>query len=247
MIGRIQDSRAPAGSGLGVDGNRDAAAEGVLQELVGIVLEGDVAAVEGDQVIAFLDVHAGFRERRAQGLVPAFAGIDLLDDIAAGLGVGGQLGAQEPALDPGGPGDVAPFDVGVADVELADQLAEDEVQVGPVPEVGHEAAVFFLHPGPVDAVQVADVEPVPVDADGVVEDLGPLQARLDLHGHVGKAQGPVAGLLAGLQVDDAEALAVPVEDLLAVGRDGQPGMRPASTGDSFLSLRENWKIPPSRK
>ncbi len=92
-----------------------------------------------------------------------------------------------------------------------------KVQVGAVAEEGNQARVFFLQLQPVDPMQLFLVEPVAEDAPAVIEDLGPLPLRLDLHGQLGQIERAVAGLLVGSEADDAELVLGLVKDLLAVG------------------------------
>jgi len=58
--GAIRNGPRTIHGGLGVDGELDGAVSLVAQELVWIVLGGEIAAVNGQDVVAFLDVDANF-------------------------------------------------------------------------------------------------------------------------------------------------------------------------------------------
>ena len=105
--------------------------------------------------------------------------------------------------------------VGVPDGQLAQHPADHAEEIVARREVGQERLVFPAHRRPVGAVEAGVVEVVAVDAPDLVEDLGPLGARvdLDLHG--------VDGELALVQLDlvaerpDEEPLLRAHEHLLA--------------------------------
>ena len=107
--------------------------------------------------------------------------------------------------------------VRVRRIQLADQLADDEIHVPPRHRVVDQAAVLRAHRGPVHAVHSGVVEIVALEAPRVVEDLTPLGARVDGRLHLG---GPhrLLELLIGLDLDDRELAFLDGEDLLAICR-----------------------------
>ena len=80
---------------------------------------------------------------------------------------------------------VAAAAIGVRRVQLADELAEHEVDVPPRHRIVEQLAVALAQPRPVHAVHVRVVEEVALEAVGVGEHLPPLGARIDRHLDVG--------------------------------------------------------------
>ncbi len=73
----------------------------------------------------------------------------------------------------------------MAGIQFSDKFAKDEIQVSPVTEVGDELTVLVFHFYPVHAVQIFDVEPIPVNPPSILIDLSPLLKRIDLHRQTG--------------------------------------------------------------
>ena len=155
-----------------------------------------------DQVVTFPNVHTLFGQWRASVFIPVFSGEDVCDPVSAGLGVGFQFRAQKAGVHALHALEITPVDIGVTHIQLTHHLTENEVQVRAVGHVFHQGGVFIAHFIPVDTVHVGHVEPVPVDAPAFIEDLLPLQDRVDFHGDIGEVERARAHLLVGLDVND---------------------------------------------
>ena len=175
----------------------------------------DRRAVDGQHPVALGDVHAGLGERRALLGVPGRAAHDLRDAV----GPVGELPvhAEESDAALGGLLDVAAAAVGVGGVELADQLADDEVEVPPGHDVVEQGAVALAHRLPVDPVHGGVVEVVALESPRVGEDLPPFLRRHHRHLH-GTGRQRFLHLLPGSDVDDREAAFGHRQELAAVGR-----------------------------
>src|SRR5690606_1766773 len=153
-------------------------------------------------------------ERAAGVGVPRRALVDAGDAVGgAGLGADQLEVAPEQADGDGGLAlDVAGVhEIGVADVQLADELGDDVVDVLAGDAVGEHLAVLLAEALPVHAVHVLDVEEVALDAVDVVEDLLPLGAGVDPGGHAGGDDALAGG--AGGGVLDGRAVAAGDQEL----------------------------------
>ncbi len=196
------------------DGDRDRAARQAHERGPRVLGRVHGHAVDGQEVVALLDVDAGLPQRVAGVHVPGRPLADALDPV----GAVGQLPVHAEHAD-GLAGlvlHVAAEVVGVADVELRDHLPDDVAQVLAGHAVVEHLLVVRPHGRPVHAVHVGDVEVVALEPPRLDEELPPLLARVDGDGHARRdhvlAGGP------GRRVLDRPAPAAEDDDLLAVGR-----------------------------
>ena len=135
-----------------------------------------------------------------------------------------ELGTQECHLHPlhtgllrGGVG------VGMAHVQLSDELGDHIVQIGTVGYMGHQRLVAVIHCRPIHAVHSRIVEPIPHQNPSIVVDLGPFHLGIDVEVHLFQIQPPGIVLLSRLDVHDPEVRTPgPIDDLLPVSGDGKP-------------------------
>jgi hypothetical protein len=177
--------------------------------------------VDGRDDVPLADAEHGFRQGRASLRVLRIGAVDAFDAVASGLLVPGEAGAEGPGGDAVGPLPQVPAaDEGVQGRELADEVGDEVVELGPVADPLDERAVAFHEPVVIDVVEVAVVEIVPLHAPGVDEHLPPLRARIDGKGPLRKIDLPLGqgrrGRLGRTGVDDEQVLAPAHEELLAV-------------------------------
>ena len=153
-------------------------------------------------------------------LVPIFAGQNLIDAISLGRGIAGELGAEETSLMRGVSGRSPPADVGVAVVQLTDQLADEIGEIVAVIHERNQRGILVAHRFPIDAVHVRRVKEIAHVPPGFVVDLVPLGVAIELHVEAGELQLVVLGLELVLgQIDDGVILLDLDQHLLAVGSD----------------------------
>jgi hypothetical protein len=175
-IGTTVTSRAAEFDALWVrpDADHGLPAGGTVEELIKIVGGVKVASVNGEQVLALLDVDARQGKRRGEAGGPVLAAEDFGDLIA--VVIDGVIGAQEADL-----GRVVRVigtaDEHVADGDFAEHFRGKVGEFGARGEVVEVGLVFCLDFGDAEAVGVGVVEEVALDAPGFVVDLTPLGAR----------------------------------------------------------------------
>ena len=195
----------------------------VAEPLVGVVRGFQVHPVDGQDIVPFPGIHAHFREGAAVLRLLVVAAVDLRQAVAACGGIQldaapgqGHLGALRQV-------GVAALGVGVADVELGDELREDVGQVGAVSDVLEPGAVLLPQGLPVIAVHVLHVEEVAEAPPGLVIDLAPLLGGDAVHVEVLGGHGLLVGAL-GFGLDQliapSGALPGPGQDLRAVLAEG---------------------------
>ena len=135
-----------------------------------------LAAVNGKEVFAFLDVNAGESERGGQAGSPVLAAEDFSDAVAAVFDL--VVGAEEAGF-----GIVVvvtrPADKHVADGDFAQHFDVEVSELGARGEAIEVGLVFGFDFGNREAVGVGVVEEVALDAPGFVVDLTPLGAGID--------------------------------------------------------------------
>ena len=169
------------GGGLGVDGERHILTGGIHEQLIGRLRRFEVAPIHGQQVIAFLHLHAGLGERRAQAGVPVFPGIDFLEAVKAAGRVEFIVHAQQAEVDGMQIGIIAAAHVGVGVGKFADHLAQQVGEVVAVRHVGQQRGITVALRGPIDAVHGLFEEEVALLPPDFVEHLFPFGARVDPH------------------------------------------------------------------
>ena len=107
----------------------------------------------------------------------------------------------------------------MAATQLADQFAEDEIQVIAVGHMRHQRLVLLAHGQPIDRVHSRVVEPVSHHPPGVQVDLGPLGTGIDPDTHLAERNRIGSGLLARRQLGHADVSTLAVDQLLAVPGD----------------------------
>ncbi len=110
----------------------------VAQQAIRAVVRGEVGTVDREHVLADLDVDADLGQRRAVAFLLVLPAQDARELVATDRRV--ELEARAEQRDGRTRRDrpVAARDVGVADVELGDHLAQHVVEVRAVPDVRHE-------------------------------------------------------------------------------------------------------------
>ena len=136
-------------------------------------------AVDRHQPLAGLHPQVGPRERRAHLRVGEVAAVDLPDLPEAARGVVVEVGGEEAGAHRLAAPHVAAPVVGVADVQLAEHLAQHVGEVVARGDAVGERAVLLPHAVPVDAVHLRVVEEVALQPPGLVQHLLPLVARVD--------------------------------------------------------------------
>ena len=174
------DGARPVERRLGIDGDRGGFAGGVDQQLVGRLGRLQRAAVDGQQIVALLDVQARLGERRAGLRIPVFAGIDLLEAVATGRRVEFIVGAQQSLGHGMQAGILGPIDVSVRVGEFADHLAQDVSEIVAAGDIGKQNFVLLPHRFPIHAVHAGLEEVIALLPPDLVEDLPPLGGRIDL-------------------------------------------------------------------
>ena len=182
-----------------------------------------LAAVDGQQVIARRDVDPRLGQRRAQVGIPVLAVVDPGETVAPVFDR--VIRAQQAGRHAVHFGQVAAADSQVADLDPAQHLGEKIVQVAAGDDVPEERLVAFLGRRQVVAVALGVVEELALDAPDLVEHLPPLRPRVDPDldgvGRQGRARRRGrrrrAGRRHGPQGADEPAVALVVEVLLAVG------------------------------
>ena len=120
-------------------------------------------------------------------LVPVFARQDAIDAISFGRRVARELGAEQTELDPRRFRPFAATDVGVAVVQLTDQLADEIGEIVAMIHERQQRGIFVAHRFPIDAVHVRRVEEVAHLPPAFVVDLIPLGVSIELHVEPGQS------------------------------------------------------------
>ncbi len=198
-----------------VHGEDDLPPGRALEVGVDVFVARERVAVDGEQVVAFLDADARRGERA--GLVrPRLAGVDLGEAVAA---VGDLvIRTEEADGDLIDVGRVAAAGVRVADGHLAAHHVKHVVEVGPVLGRFEPRAIPFVDGVPIRAVEVFDVQEVALVAPRLAEDLCPLGLRVDARLQV-ERQRTLAHGRAARSRDDAPRAPGAVEELLPVVRE----------------------------
>ena len=207
------------GGGGEVDSDLDSLPSLVLQEAVGVVLQRHIVAAQGDQVVSLANVDSRLLEGGTGRVGPVFALVDLRDSVAPRLGVRGKGGSQETVLNTGDLRVLSGVDVGVADVDLAQHLVEEEVQVSPMGDPLNQGTVLGTHLLPVEPMDVGNVKPVTEEPPTIVEDLEPLFPGFQAHLHLAGFQEPLSNLLPRGRREDSPFASGPVENFLLVRRE----------------------------
>ena len=184
-----------------------------LERRPGIRFRVDRHAVDGQDVLACRDVDTGFVERRSHRDVPRAPVDDPLDAVRAVRQL--PIDAEEADGPLGRRLHVAAAVIGVRRVQLADELADQDIHVPPRHRVLEQPAVPRAQARPVHAVHVRVVEEVALEAEHVGEDLPPLGARVDRRLHV-EGGHRLLEFLRRLDVEDRELALARDEHLLAV-------------------------------
>jgi hypothetical protein len=192
-----------------------------VEELVEIVGGVELAAVDGQKVLALLDINAGQGERGGEAGGPVLAAEDLGDAIAAvfDLVVRAEQAGRGAVL-----GRVRPADEHVADGELAQHLRGEIGELVARCETIEIGLVAGLDLGNAEAVGVGVVEEVALDAPGFVVDLAPLGAGIDDGFKAAEVEGLAGRGVSGLEIvggGDGPGVMALIEHLGAVGGDDE--------------------------
>jgi len=95
---------------------------------------------------------------------------------------------------------------------------DEPVEVVAAGYVPQKWGIFRLHRRPVRPVHPRIIEKVAVDTPRLIENLGPLSHRIDLHLQGVHIQHPLSGFGLLTRIGNPPALPLPVKHLLAVGR-----------------------------
>ena len=213
---------------LRVDGQRDRLIGGVDEQLIKILRGPQRAAVDRQQVIAFLHLDPGLGQGRAQAGVPILPGVDLLDAIHAAGRVHFKVCPQQAHADGRDTGVIAATHIGVRVRKFTDHLPEDVGQTVAIGDVGQKRGVFVAYFWPIHTVHRSLIEVVALLTPYFLEHLFPLLGRIQFSPHAGKIERAIARLLlaVGLGIDDSVGVAVRtslgfVEQLRTVEGDGK--------------------------
>ena len=143
----------------------------------------------------------------------------MVDAEGTGLAVFAESAAQHARGDTRNLRHFARGDVGVADVQFADHLADEVGQVVAVLDVGEHHRIFVVDGVPVYAVHVLHVEVVAGHAPAFVEDLFPFGRVVDEHVHFGSGHG-ILELAGAAEAGDIEFAAFADQAFLVVRRKG---------------------------
>ena len=161
------------GRGLGIDGKFGQHARLADEQLVDVIHGGSRYAVDGGDVVAFLDLHARLGKGRTEFLAIRRAGQDFVDAVEARLFIAAQLGTQQSHVDTLRLGILAGVDIGVSAGQFGNHRANEVVQVEARLDVGQHHGILLLDGFPVHAVHVLHIEAVAVGTPSLVEDLRP--------------------------------------------------------------------------
>src|SRR5581483_4305701 len=127
---------------------RDLLVDRVLEQRKDVYRGIQRMSVDGENIVALADVYAGGRKRRYQERIPTVAAVDLCDLVEPFVDI--EVGPEQ--ADTRGPllVDIAPAGAVVTDLELADHLDQQLVQVlAPLHEL-EQGLVAGAHRGPVE-------------------------------------------------------------------------------------------------
>ena len=155
--------------GIGTDVQHDLLAGGSFEEAVDVVGGVQIAAVDGEQILAFLHVDAGLGERGVQSGIPVFAVVDAREAVAAvvdGVVRAEQAGVRRVI------GLAGTANEHVADGDFAEHFFEEVIQIVARADAVKVRLVALLDFREVEAVVVGVVEEVALDAPGFVDTSG---------------------------------------------------------------------------
>ncbi len=190
----------------------------VAVEIVGGV---EIAAVDGQQIVADVDVDSWLGERRHEFWIPILAVEDAREAVAAVLDL--VVCTEKTGADLARFGSVSAADEHVPDAHVAQHFAEEVVEVraaGDVVEIRREE---FLGGGKIKTMRVRVVEEIALDAPDFVIDLPPLGARVDVNFHFAELQRAVTRLRHGSRPGDKPLISHFVEHLFAIGGNRERG------------------------
>src|ERR1019366_7385687 len=138
--------------GFAVDRQRHRLVDGVDEQLVRVLRDPQLTAVDGQQVVAFFDQYSRLGQWRTQISVPVLARIDLGDPVHSAAGVGSKVGAQQSNIDPVDLGIVSPTYISMGVGKLSNHFPKDVGQAQTISHIGQELRVFVALLFPVDAI-----------------------------------------------------------------------------------------------
>src|SRR5208282_1091540 len=194
-------------------------------EAVNIVGGVQIAAVDGKDVISGLDVDAGLGERSLVAGIPVFSVVNLGDSVTIIFET--IVGAEQAASQLLRFGGFATADEHVTDCDLAEAFLEKISKFGARGDAVEVRRVFLLSLVEIEAVIVRIVEKIAFDAPGLVVDLFPHSAGLDVdfpaieleRAETGLGRATAAGSVVDGRSDPGVALAV--ENFFAVEGNGE--------------------------
>src|SRR5216684_1945392 len=169
----------PFGSGFGIDFQGDEFSGDILEIRIDVLIRTRLLAVYGNQVVARLHLQSRFSQRRARGIVPVFAGIDLRNAEVAALRL--EIRAEHSDADMRLRRLIAAADVGVRSAQLCDHFADDVIQVAAMRDPRKKRFIALANFLPIVTGHVRIPIKIALHAPGLVEYLAPLFAGIDLH------------------------------------------------------------------
>src|SRR5216684_7478818 len=167
------------GSGFGIDFQRDEFSGEVLEIGIYVLIRTRFLAVDRDQVVARFHFQSRLGQRRARGVIPVFAGINLRDAEVAAIGL--KIGAEHANAHMRLRGLIAAAHIGVRSAQLRDHFADDVIQIAALRYPGKQRFIALANFLPIVAGHVRVPVEVALDAPRFVEYLAPFFAGIDLH------------------------------------------------------------------
>ena len=159
------------------DVQHDLVAGGSFEEAVDVVGGVQIAAVDGEQILAFLHIDAGLGERGVQSGIPVFAVVDVGETVT--VVVDGVVGAEEAGVRRV-IGFAGTANEHVADGDFAEHFFEEVIQLVARADAVKVRLVALLDFRDVEAVVVGVVEEIALDAPGFAIHLAILGAGIDV-------------------------------------------------------------------
>jgi hypothetical protein len=175
------------------------------------------AAVDGEDVVALADIDPRRIERRARFFRRVVAAIDLANPIEAVDHV--VVSAEESCGGSGSLWNIAAGRGDVRDSELAIHLADEGIQVAACRDVSQLGLVPPLHSRPIESTHGGIEEVVAQHAPGLVENLLPLGAGVELHLEVGELQRAFADFPPAIRVENTDRLAAAIDNAIGASVD----------------------------
>ena len=173
------------GRGLGIYGERHHLISGIDQQLIRRLRGTQRPPVDGDQVIALLNVDARFSQRRARVRIPILAAEDLLDPVNAACGIDLVGRAQQSNIHWTQIGHVAAANISMRVRKLANHLSHNVGQRIAIGDVWQQLTILFLGLLPVHSIHRRLKEVISLLPPHLIENFFPFRGRIDLEAHAG--------------------------------------------------------------